>query len=149
MWFSSPFSHLSPRAAPAIHEWNAAYARERNVVLMPMRWETNMYPVYGTPPQTVINDQVVRHADLALGVFWTRLGTGTEIAVSETVEEIDRIGAQDKPVLLYFSRVPVDPEALDLRQYGRLSNFRKKSYSRGLVESYTSMEEFKEKSRAS
>jgi hypothetical protein len=131
--------------AQVIHEWNAVYARERNVVLMPLRWETDAYPVYGSPPQTVINEQVVAHADLAVGIFWTRLGTKTEIAESGTVEEIDRIGEEDKPVLLYLSRVPVDPEALDLKQYGRLSAFKKRVYPHGLVESYTSLEEFKDK----
>lgn len=131
--------------AQVIHEWNAVYARERNVVLMPLRWETDTYPVYGTPPQTAIDEQIVTHADLAVGIFWTRLGTRTEVAESGTVEEIDRIGEENKPVLLYFSRVPVDPEALDLKQYGRLSAFKKRVYPRGLVESYTSLEEFKDK----
>src|SRR5437763_979584 len=75
-----------------VHEWNAVYARERNVVLMPLRWETDAYPVYGTAPQVAINDQIVGHADMAIGMFWTRLGTRTEVAESGTVEELDRVG---------------------------------------------------------
>lgn len=59
--------------------------------------------------------QLVDKCDMAVGVFWTRLGTPTDLAASGTVEEIERLGQADKIVMLYFSRAKVDLEA-DLRE---------------------------------
>lgn len=110
---------------------------------MPLRWETDARPGLGIPPQDSINLQIVDHADMVIGVFWTRLGTPTGAADSGTVEEIDRAGEDGKPVMLYFSRAPVDPETLDLDEYARLADFRQRTYPRGLVEKYTSLDEFR------
>jgi hypothetical protein len=38
-----------------------------------------------------------------IGVFWTRVGTPTGIAESGTLEEIERVAAEGKLVMLYFS----------------------------------------------
>ncbi len=129
--------------ADVIHEWNSVNARERGVVLMPLRWETDTRPDIGLGPQAAINRQIVDHADMVIGVFWTRLGTPTEAAASGTVEELDRVGEAGKPIMLYFSRTPVDPELLDLEEYARLTAFRKRTYPRGLVEKYQSLQEFR------
>lgn len=129
--------------ADVIHEWNSVNARERGVVLMPLRWETDTRPDFGLAPQAAINRQIVDQADMVIGVFWTRLGTPTEVAASGTAEELDRVGEAGKPVMLYFSRSPVDPELLDLDEYARLASFRKRTYPRGLVEKYRSPQEFR------
>lgn len=144
---ASPSDVRDERAvvAEVIHEWNSVNARERGVVLMPLRWETDTRPALGLPPQLWINSQIVDHADVVIGVFWTRLGTPTSDAVSGTVEEIDRAGVAGKPVMLYFSRAPVDPESLDLDEYARLAEFRTRTYPRGLVEKYAGLEEFRSK----
>ncbi|MGF9760883.1 hypothetical protein AAII07_37430 [Microvirga sp. 0TCS3.31] len=131
--------------AEVIHEWNSVNARERGVVLMPLRWETDTRPGLGLPPQASINSQIVDHADMVIGIFWTRLGTPTAEAMSGTVEEIDRAGNSGKPVMLYFSRSPVDPESLDLVEYGKLADFKRRTYPKGLVEKYSSLEEFRTK----
>ena len=69
---------------------------------MPVRWETHAHPVTGTRPQGAINDQLVAQADLLVGMFWTKIGTSTGVAVSGTAEEIDKIVAAGKPAMLYF-----------------------------------------------
>jgi hypothetical protein len=90
-------------AVRTIQEWNDLHSADRRGVLLPLRWETHSAPRYGERPQEVINRQVVDHADLLIGVFWTRVGTPTGIAESGTLEEIERVAAEGKLVMLYFS----------------------------------------------
>jgi hypothetical protein len=128
-----------------IHEWNAVNSRERRVVLLPLRWETHASPELGSDPQTVINRQVADHCDMVVGVFWTRLGTPTPRAESGTAEEMSRAAAAGKPIMLYFSRSKVDLEAVDLDEYAKLKDFKKRTYPTGLIEKYGSLAEFREK----
>ncbi|GAA1254962.1 hypothetical protein GCM10009677_00940 [Sphaerisporangium rubeum] len=131
--------------AEIIHEWNYLNSRDRRIVLIPLRWETHSSPEMGTRPQAVINRQVVDQCDLAVGVFWTRLGTETSEAESGTAEEIERVGAQGKPVMLYFSRAATELDKVDLNEYARLKSFKEKTYPHGLVEHYNTLSEFREK----
>src|SRR5215475_295977 len=84
---------------------------------------------------------------MAVGVFWTRLGTPTTDAESGTAEEIDRVGGSGKPVMLYFSRSKMDPELIDFDEYSRLKKFKDRSYPEGLVEHYSSLNDLREKFR--
>ncbi|MFC4150574.1 hypothetical protein ACFO0M_30345 [Micromonospora mangrovi] len=131
--------------AEVVYEWNHVNSRDRGVVLLPLRWETHATPEMGSRAQAVINRQVVDQCDMVVGVFWTRLGTPTGKAESGTAEEIARVGGAGKPVMLYFSRSKVDPESIDIEEYGRLREFRGNTYPRGLVESYSSTSEFRDK----
>jgi hypothetical protein len=128
-----------------IYEWNYVNARERRVVLLPLRWETHASPELGSSPQAIINRQVVDSCDMAVGIFWTRLGTPTDVAESGTAEEIARVGEAGKPVMLYFSRAKVDLDTVDLTEYARLKEFKQKTYPQGLVEHYESLVDFREK----
>jgi hypothetical protein len=95
-------------AVRVIQEWNDLYSYTRKVALLPLRWETHTAPEYGTRPQEVINRAVVDECDLLVGIFWTRIGSPTGIADSGTLEEIERVGNAEKPIMLYFSRVEID-----------------------------------------
>lgn len=128
-----------------IYEWNYVNSRDRRVVLLPLRWETHSAPEFGSRPQAVINRQVVDHCDMAVGVFWTRLGTPTSNAASGTAEEIARVGNAGKPVMLYFSRAKVDIDSVDFEEFQRLREFKSKTYPQGLVENYESPAEFRTK----
>lgn len=128
-----------------IYEWNYVYSRDRSVVLLPLRWETHASPEIGSTPQSIINRQVVDYCDMAIGVFWIRLGTPTGEAESGTAEEIARVGSAGKPVMLYFSQAKLSPETLDLEEYARLKEFKSKTYLKGLIESYSSLNNFREK----
>ncbi|WP_271085671.1 hypothetical protein [Brevundimonas sp. NIBR11] len=72
-----------------IARWNNANAEANGVVLLPVKWETHSAPLMGDRAQGVINDQVVNSCDMAIGVFWTRLGSPTGVSESGTAEEIE------------------------------------------------------------
>ncbi|MBN4056087.1 hypothetical protein JYT20_00025 [Rhodothermus sp. AH-315-K08] len=87
-----------------VHKWNEIHAAPTNVVLQPIGWETHAVPEMGDRPQAIINDQLVDHCDMLVGVFWTRLGTPTGKAASGTSEEIERfIKGRKTGVDLFFS----------------------------------------------
>jgi hypothetical protein len=56
-----------------VMEWNAVHARHRSVALLPVSWETHSSPELGGRPQQMINDRLLAHADLLVGIFWTRV----------------------------------------------------------------------------
>jgi len=132
-------------AAATIQEWNNLNANERQIVLLPVRWETHSAPEYGRRPQAIINQQLVDDCDLLLGIFWTRIGSSTGVADSGTLEEIERIANLGRPVMLYFSQARQDPERIDLEQLGKLREFKKKTLPNALVESYSSTVDFRDK----
>lgn len=132
-------------AVRTIQEWNDLNAAERQLVLLPLRWETHSAPEYGKRPQEVINRQVVDHCDLLVGIFWTRVGSPTGVADSGTIEEIERVATEGKPVMLYFSQAKHDPDNLDLEQLTKLRDFKKKTFPKALVEKYSGVIEFKDK----
>lgn len=132
-------------AVRTIQEWNDLNSSERQLVLLPLRWETHSTPEYGKRPQEVINRQIVDHCDLVVGIFWTRIGSPTGIADSGTIEEIERVASAGKPVMLYFSRARQDPESIDLEQLAKLREFKKGTFPKALIESYAGAIEFKDK----
>lgn len=122
-----------------IHDWNAAHARTRGVVLLPVGWESDTAALMGARAQEVINSQVIRTADLLIAVFWTRLGTPTSVAPSGTVEEIREFMDAGKPVMVYFSNAPVVPSSIDQAQYSALLAFKAWCQAHGLVGTYDSV----------
>ena len=129
----------------AISEWNDLNSHERQIVLLPLRWETHSSPDHGVRPQSVINRQVADHCDLVIGIFWTRIGTPTGVSESGTIEEIERAAETGKPVMLYFSQAKQDPDTIDLEQLARLRDFKRKTLPNSLVETFTTQIEFKDK----
>ena len=89
-------------ATDAVNEWNVQHADAEDAVLLPVKWETHALPMSSVRPQSAINDQLVNHCDILIGMFWTKLGTSTGVAVSGTVEEIDMFVSDGKPAMLYF-----------------------------------------------
>ena len=132
-------------AVRVIQEWNDLYSYSRRVALLPLRSETHTAPEYGTRPQEVINRAIVDQCDLLVGIFWTRIGSPTGVAESGTLEEIERVGNAEKPIMLYFSRVEIDPDRIDLAQIEQLKRFKEKTYPKGLIESYKTIIEFRDK----
>jgi hypothetical protein len=71
----------SPRDVPlerglireVIHEWNSIHAEDKELVLMPIGWETDSSPAMGDRAQAILNKQVLKDCDLLVAVFWTRL----------------------------------------------------------------------------
>lgn len=128
-----------------VDDWNAAHSVGAGTILMPLGWDTHATPEMGAHPQEVVNRQLLRDSDILVAVFWTRLGTQTAKAASGTVEEIEEHVATGKPAMIYFSDAPTNPSQLDTEQYAALATFRSWCQSRGLVETYSSREEFRQK----
>jgi len=143
---ASPSDCIQERKAipEVIYSWNAANSTRTAAILEPVLWETHATPELGDRPQALINKQLVQQCDVLIGVFWTRLGTATGVAESGSAEEIEEFRKVDKPVLLYFSSVPVVPESIDLEQYHALIEYKKKLQSDGLVFSYNSVGDFRQ-----
>jgi hypothetical protein len=131
----------------AIEEWNTIHSADRHLILQSLGWETHSTPYMGDRPQAIINKQVLQGCDLLIAMFWTRLGSPTGKASSGTVEEIEEHLRNGKPVMLYFSNAPVRLDSVDDTQYKALKEFRASCEQRGLVESFDSIDEFREKIR--
>ena len=122
-----------------IHEWNYVHSLPKNVVLMPVGWETHTSPELSGRPQEIINERVLKDCDLLIGLFWTRLGTPTGKAASGSVEEIERHLAAGKPAMVYFSSAPVAPDSLNAEQYAALQKFKQWCQSKGLIEEFENL----------
>jgi hypothetical protein len=128
-----------------ISRWNDSNSEPNKVVLLPVKWETHSAPLLGGRPQSVVNNQVVMSCDMAIGVFWTRLGSPTGVSESGTAEEIEWFIDNNKPVMVYFSSRNIDPTKLDIDQYKALKEFKEKMQKIGLTGAYTSLTDLKEK----
>jgi uncharacterized protein (DUF1330 family) len=144
---ASPGDLVAERVAipEVIHAWNAEHSEAESLVLLPVLWESHAVPEMGDRPQAIINKQLVENCDVLIGAFWTRIGTHTGLAESGTVEEIEEFIKAGKPVLLYFSSVPVALDSVDQDQYSRLKEFRKKVEAGGLVQAYESIPDLRDK----
>ena len=131
---ASPSDTIEARDAveTAIHGWNDAHARSKQVILQPWRWETSSVPQLGDHPQSLINAQGVDESDIVFALFGSRLGSPTPGAVSGTVEEIERAVDQGKPVHLYFSTAPLRND-VDTTQLDGLRAFKSQIRERGLL----------------
>jgi DNA-binding transcriptional ArsR family regulator len=125
--------------------WNDAHSEDHGAVLVPVRWETHSTPGMGDRPQAILDKQAVKSCDILIGAFWTRIGTRTGVAESGTVEGIEELRNSGKPILLYFSSVPVIPGSVDPEQYNSLLEFKRAFRRHGLTEDYSSIRELREK----
>jgi hypothetical protein len=149
VFIASPSDTSDQRAAirDAVVRWNETEPRHFGVVLLPVMWETHTYPDLSEPAQPVINRQVVDRADIVVATFWTTLGSRTAEAESGTVEEIERAREAKKPVLLYFSDIPVAPLDNDTTALDALRAYKERIKTEGLFSSYSSSDELREKVR--
>ncbi|MCE9566584.1 MAG: DUF4062 domain-containing protein [Planctomycetes bacterium] len=132
-------------ATDAVNEWNIQHAAAERVVLLPIKWETHATPRAGIRPQQAINEQMVKDSDIAVGLFWTKLGTDTGVAESGTVEEINQFIAANKPTLLYLSKRPIDPSKIDMAQFAKLTEFKKATFKTALVGDFSSLDDLRNK----
>ena len=128
-----------------IADWTAVHSVDRRVVLLPVAWESHASPEMGDRPQAIINRQLLKDCDLLVAVFWTRIGSPTGVAVSGTIEEIEEHIEKGRPAMIYFSDMPIRPGNVDMQQYEELKAFKEQCRQRGLYESYSSLQEFRDK----
>jgi hypothetical protein len=72
-------------AREVVLKWNDLHSKQTKIVLLTISWETHSSPELGDRPQAIINKQVLKDADLLIGIFWTRIGTPTGKAESGTL----------------------------------------------------------------
>ena len=126
----------------AISKWNSMHSLKKKIVLQPVGWETDSSPELGDGPQSIINRQILENSDLLVGVFWTRLGTPTDLSPSGTAEEIERHVSSGKPAMIYFSSEKIDPDKIDNQQYKNLKEFKNELKTKGLIDDYKNQSEF-------
>lgn len=132
-------------ARDVILEWNYVNSEDKALVLMPVSWETHSSPSIEDRPQEIVNKQILKNSDLLIAIFWTRIGTPTGEFASGTVEEIMEHIEAGKPAMVYFSSAPVVPDSIDDEQYSELKKFLADLRGKGLVESFESVSDFKDK----
>jgi len=131
-------------ARDVIYNWNSLHSANTNIILQPIGWETHSLPEMGDRPQVIINKQLLKNADLLIGIFWARLGTPTGAAESGTVEEIQEHIKSGKPTMLYFSKQPVALDSVDQGQYQKLKTFIEECKTKGLLFEYDNLSQFGE-----
>jgi hypothetical protein len=124
--------------AEVVHAWNATNSSAIGIVFLPVSWDTHSTPDIG-------REQVIRDADMLVGIFWTRLGAPTREAESRTIDEIDRFRKAGKHVVLYFSDAPAISGKANRERYERLEDYRAHCQRDGSVDRYDSVTELGEK----
>jgi hypothetical protein len=130
-------------AQEVIRDWNVAHSRTFQVVLEPVVWESHGTPELGGRPQGIINKQLLAGCDILVGVFWSRIGTPTGKSIGGSVEEIEKHHANGKPTMVYFSLCSVPEDQIDPQQIEGVRAFRKQIKGMGLIQTYSTLEEFR------
>lgn len=112
------------------------HSKNKNIILKPLRWETDVYPSMSNEPQDIIKNQIVKHADILIGVFWTRIGTPTKTYISGSVEEIEEHIQAQKPTMLFFLEKPIAPERITKEQFDKLHKIKRKWAQKGLYKTF-------------
>lgn len=102
-----------------ISQWNLNLGRVVGLTVLPVSWTEHAVAEFGERPQAILNHQIVEEADLAVALFYDRLGTPTGEAESGTAEEIKVLVEAGKSVAVLVNsapRVPLKGLALDERQ---------------------------------
>ena len=129
----------------AIFEWNYKHSIANGMVLIPLGWETHSAPLLGEGqeerPQAVINDMVLKHADVLIGIFKARIGSPTGRAASGTIEEINQHHSLGKPVLLYFG----EQTGIVGDQDEAVQTYKEECKKKGVICEYSDCRELREK----
>lgn len=125
--------HECQLARQAINKWNALHSEDKEVVLLPIGWDTHTAPEMGDHPQKIIDKQILAETDLLVAIFLHRLGTPTLDAQSGTAHEIDSHTQSGKPAMVYFLEEKVDPSEFNREQYDKLVGFKQDMKNKGLL----------------
>lgn len=128
-----------------IYDWNVVNSKTKKIVLMPTGWDTHSSPEMGGTAQSIINDQVLSSCDVLVGIFWTKAGTPTAEHESGTIEEIERHIAAGRLTMIYFSDREVRISAVNPEQYAKVKAFRERCKLRGLLYSFDTVSDFRDK----
>jgi hypothetical protein len=121
---------------------NDVQGRQSGVRLEVWKWEDQVVPQIGRPPQTVVDTQLPTY-DIYLGIMASRFGTPTEQYGSGTEKEfrdaLARWGEEGAPwILFYFhDNPPPSKKPKEVAQYLKVCEFREELESKGIVRGYS------------
>lgn len=87
-----------------VNDWNIINDYERNIVLYPQHWKTNVHPGIGKA-QARIDKGIVDDSDGLIACMWTTCGEGLK-------GEIKKFSDKGKPVMVYFYEPEIIPTRL-------------------------------------
>lgn len=128
-----------------VHGWNHLHSEKNEIVLLPLHWSKDSYPLTGKHAQKIIDDVVVAKSDLLICVFGSKLGTNTDTHISGTVEEIDEHIKAGKDVMVYFKKsLNIDPDSFDFSQLEKLKAFKESIKNKCKYSEFKDSQEFKD-----
>lgn len=127
-----------------LNDFNRNYGYENNVIFRYEDWKIGTYSTIGKTPQEEINKQLVDECDLAVALFWNKVGTETTNEISGTVEEIERLRKLDKQIFLFFSLRKIVGNGTDIKQVNEVEKIKKKYQNCSLYKEYKSLKDFKD-----
>lgn len=145
--FGSPSDIVDERNVffDIVHGWNHLNSEKSGIVLLPIHWSTDSYPLTGKHAQKIIDDVVVAKSDLLICVFGSKLGTNTDTHESGTVEEIDEHRKAGKDVMVYFKKsLNIDPDSFDTSQLEKLKAFKESIKNKCKYSEFKDSQEFKD-----
>lgn len=126
-----------------VKSFNASIGEANSIRIELKHWSTDSFSQSGDKPQNILNGQFVNDCDLCVALLGIRFGTPTDNYGSGTEEEIEKMLEQNKQVFLYFVERNVDPSKIDLEQYKKVQEFRKKYADKGVYTVVKSAEELR------
>lgn len=139
VFVASPGDVIDERIAleSIISELNRTWSRTLNLRLELIKWETDIHPSFGAYPQDVINRQLNDEYDVFIALFWSKVGSPTDVAESGTVEEFERAYQkfQNNPksveLMVYFKDQAILPSKMDLVQLQKLQSLKEQLGDKG------------------
>lgn len=132
-----------------ISELNRTWSRSLNLRLELIKWETDIHPAFGNYPQDVINQQLNDEYDIFIALFWSKIGSPTDIAESGTIEEFNRAYNKYKAdpnsvdIMIYFKDQAIPPSKMDFVQLQKIQSLKEQMGEKGgLYWSFDSTEDF-------
>ena len=131
-------------ACETINRWNTLNSEQYKIVLLPLHWSINSYPLAANRPQHILNKQLVERSDLLICIFGTRIGTPTGKDISGTVEEFKEHVKVGKNVMMFFKNTAENVSSLDPQQLQQLNEFKQSIKESVLWWDYQKAENFKD-----
>lgn len=130
-------------------ELNKTWSGNLNLRLDLIKWETDAHPGFGDYSQDVINTQINDDYDVFIAIFWSKIGTSTQSAISGTVEEFDRAYKRHLndnnsiDIMIYFKDQAIPPSKMNFIELQKIQELKTQLGEKGgLYWTFDSTEDF-------
>lgn len=130
-------------------ELNKTWSKNLNLRLDLIKWETDSYPGFGNYSQDVINTQINDEYDVFIAIFWGKIGTPTQAAISGTIEEFERAYKKycadnsSIDIMIYFKDQAIPPSKMDYSELKKIQELKNNLGEQGgLYWTFDSTEDF-------